>query len=183
MTTHPNAQAVLDFWYNEQNRQYWFAKSEAFDSQIKARFSTTLKQAEQGELVEWRSTIHGRLAEIIVLDQFSRNLYRHSAKAFAQDGMALVLVQAAVALPEFEQLTTAEKHCLLLPYMHSESGYIHQLAEVLFSQLGSPTALEFEIKHKVIIDRFGRYPHRNAILGRVSTVEELQFLNEPNSSF
>lgn len=180
---HPNAQAVLDFWYDEQNQKNWFAKSEEFDHEIRQRFAETLVQATKGELASWRSTIHGRLAEIIVLDQFSRNLYRDTPQAFAQDGMALVLAQTAVALPEFELLTTKEKHCLLLPYMHSESAYIHEQAVVLFGKLDSPYALEFEIKHKVIIDRFGRYPHRNAVLGRESTAEEIAFLNEPNSSF
>lgn len=180
---HPEAQAVLDFWYDEHHRQYWFAKSEAFDNEIRRRFADTLKRAAQGELDAWRSTIRGRLAEIIVLDQFSRNLYRDTPHAFAQDGMALVLAQTAVALPEFELLTTKEKHCLLLPYMHSESVYIHEQALALFGRLDNPDALEFEMKHKVIIDRFGRYPHRNAILGRVSTAEEIAFLNEPNSSF
>ncbi len=182
-TIHSEAQTVLDFWYDEHHRQYWFAKSEAFDNEIRRRFADTLTRAAQGELDAWRSTIHGRLAEIIVLDQFSRNLYRDTPHAFAQDGMALVLAQTAVALPEFELLTTEEKHCLLLPYMHSESVYIHEQALALFGRLDNPDALEFEIKHKVIIDRFGRYPHRNAILGRISTAEEIAFLNEPNSSF
>ena len=182
-TTHPEAQAVLDFWYDEQHQPYWFAKSEAFDNDIRQRFADTLTRATQCELDAWRSTIYGRLAEIIVLDQFSRNLYRDTPQAFAQDGMALVLAQTAVALPEFELLTTKEKHCLLLPYMHSESAYIHEQALALFGKLDNPYALEFEIKHKVIIDRFGRYPHRNAILGRTSTADEIAFLNEPNSSF
>ena len=182
-TIHSEAQTVLDFWYDEQHQQYWFAKSEAFDSDIRRRFADTLKRAAQGELDAWRSTIHGRLAEIIVLDQFSRNLYRDTPQAFAQDGMALVLAQTAVALPEFELLTTKEKHCLLLPYMHSESAYIHGNALALFGRLDNPNALDFEMKHKVIIDRFGRYPHRNTILGRISTAEEIAFLNEPNSSF
>lgn len=180
---HPDAQAVLDFWYHESHQPFWFTHSDQFDQTIRQHFAHTLHQAAQGELFGWRNTIHGRLAEIIVLDQFSRNLYRDTPQAFSQDGMALALAQTAVALPEFTQLNSNEQHFLLLPYMHSESALIHTQALALFKQLNNPQILDFEIKHKVIIDRFGRYPHRNVVLGRPSTPEELVFLNEPHSSF
>ncbi|MDO5054222.1 MAG: DUF924 family protein [Pasteurella oralis] len=180
---HPDAQAVLGFWYSEENKVNWFAKSDQFDQAIRAQFAQILEQGSRGELDSWRTTIQGRLAEIIVLDQFSRNLYRNTPRAFAQDTMALVLAQTAIELPEFMSLSESEKHFILMPYMHSESAYIHQKAVELFDKFTNPTLLDFEIKHKVIIDRFGRYPHRNAILGRQSSAEEIDFLQQPNSSF
>ncbi|NEN75970.1 DUF924 domain-containing protein [Pelistega sp. NLN82] len=182
-TIHSQAQVVLDFWYKEENRAFWFAQSDAFDETIRTQFTETLQQAMKGELYTWRSSIKGRLAEIIVLDQFSRNIFRGQAQAFAQDSMALVLSQTAVELPDYTTLAMNEKQFLLLPYMHSESALIHQEAVKLFQQMGDDYVLDFEYKHKVIIDRFGRYPHRNAILGRTSTPEEEAFLKEPNSSF
>lgn len=182
-TTHPDAQAVLDFWFGDDTRPFWFAKSDDFDDKLKVRFGRVLSQATQGELEHWRATMHGRLAEIIVLDQFSRNIYRGMPASFAQDGMALVLAQVALMLPSFAELNETERHFLLMPYMHSESLVIHEQAVHLFGRYVNESALDFELKHKVIIERFGRYPHRNAILGRKSTSEELAFLNEPNSSF
>ena len=118
-----------------------------------------------------------------MLDQFSRNIYRDTAKAFAQDAMALVLAQEAVASGALLQLNADERNFLLMPYMHSESAVIHQQAEALFKHYAPENNYQFELKHKVIIDRFGRYPHRNAILGRVSTTEELEFLKQPGSDF
>ena len=131
----------------------------------------------------WRDTPHGRLAEIIVLDQFSRNLFRNSAKAFAQDGMALVLAQEAVRSGADAALMPQERVFLYMPYMHSESAAIHQTAVELFTRNGISDNLDYELKHKAIIDRFGRYPHRNAVLGRTSTPGEIAFLQEPGSSF
>lgn len=125
----------------------------------------------------------GRLAEIIVLDQFSRNLFRNDARAFAQDGMALVLAQHAVALPDFMRLDKTERQFALIPLMHSESTAIHRQADELFRRLAPPASHEFELKHKKIIDRFGRYPHRNAVLWRENTAEETTFLREEGSSF
>ncbi len=125
----------------------------------------------------------GRLAEIILLDQFSRNLNRDHQKAFAQDLIALVLAQEAVRQPEFASLSQEQQRFVLMPFMHSESAFVHQKALPLFEQLGDPLTLEFEIMHKQIIDQFGRYPHRNALLNRVSTPAEIEFLKQPNSSF
>ena len=121
--------------------------------------------------------------EIIVLDQFSRNLFRDSPQAFAQDSLALALAQEAISLNLDQQLSPEQRAFLYMPFMHSESKLIHEFALKLFQRLGNPTNLEFEKKHKVIIDRFGRYPHRNQILGRASTDEELTFLTQPDSSF
>lgn len=178
-----NAQAVLDFWFAETNRPFWFAKSDEFDAEIRSRFFGLWQQAAQGELAHWRSNQQGRLAEIIVLDQFSRNLHRNSPLAFAQDGMALVLAQEAIARTDFADLSETERHLMLMPLMHSESAAIHAQAVDAFSRYTNAYALDFEWKHKAIIDRFGRYPHRNAVLGRTSTPEEIEFLQQPGSSF
>ena len=176
-------QTVLQFWFEELTAQDWFSGSKQLDSTITQRFGELLKHAEKSELFEWRATPHGRLAEIIVLDQFSRNVYRNTPQAFAQDPMALALAQEAIMLEMDQQLTTIEKSFLYMPFMHSESNIIHEKALELFSDPGLENNYDFELKHKVIIDRFGRYPHRNDILGRVSTQEEIEFLKQPNSSF
>lgn len=174
---------VLNFWFNELTPQQWFAKSDALDETIKHRFGATLKAASQGELWQWRESAKGRLAEIIVLDQFSRNVYRDRPASFAQDAMALVLAQEAVALKVDANFNASEKAFLYMPYMHSESALIHQQAVQLFNQSGLETNYNFELKHKEIIDKYGRYPHRNAILGRESSPDELAFLKQPGSSF
>lgn len=176
-------QAVLDFWFNEATPQQWFGKDERFDQTIHQRFSTIHQQASAGELHTWRTTAEGRLAEVIVLDQFSRNLFRNNARAFAQDAIALVLAQEAIALKLDQQLSQTQRLFLYMPYMHSESRQIHTEALQLFTTLGLEANLQYEQLHKDIIDRFGRYPHRNEILGRASTPDELAFLQQPNSSF
>ena len=177
------AQDILDFWFDPDHRSLWFAKSDEFDAKIRERFQTIHHQAIQAELWSWRKTAEGRLAEIIVLDQFSRNLYRDQPQAFAHDSMALMLAQEAISLQLDAQLSPDHRSFLYMPFMHSESKLMHEFALKLFQRLGNEINLSFEKKHKVIIDRFGRYPHRNAILGRSSTAEELEFLTQPNSSF
>lgn len=178
-----NYQDILEFWFNPENQPNWFAKSNNFDVLIEKKFKDIHLAASQAELWQWRTTAKGRLAEIIVLDQFSRNLFRDSGLAFAQDALALALAQEAIAQGLDLLLSPEQRSFLYMPFMHSESTKIHQSALKLFEQLGNPINLEFEKKHKVIIDRFGRYPHRNAVLGRTSTAEELEFLTQPNSSF
>ena len=118
-----------------------------------------------------------------MLDQFSRNVYRNTPKAFAQDPLALALAQEAIALGKDVELSPTQQSFLYMPFMHSESLLIHERAVELFKAPGMENNYEFEIKHKVIIDRFGRYPHRNEILGRESTAEEIEFLTQPGSSF
>lgn len=118
-----------------------------------------------------------------MLDQFSRNIFRNQKQAFAQDGMALVLAQTAIEQAEFEQLNEWERQFTLLPFMHSESRVIHEQAANLFLKFTPKMVYKFELKHKNIIDKFGRYPHRNEILGRESTDEEREFLTQPDSSF
>ncbi|MDT2823416.1 DUF924 family protein [Vagococcus lutrae] len=176
-------QDVLHFWFEEATPAQWFEKDPTFDETIRQRFGDCHRQATQGELVDWRETVRGRLAEIIVLDQFSRNLYRDDPRSFAYDGMALVLTQEAMAREDLSELTTVERSFLYMPLMHSESLNIHQIALKAFSEPGMETNLEFEERHYEIIERFGRYPHRNAILGRPSTSEEIAFLKMPGSSF
>ena len=176
-------QQILDFWFSPATQPHWFAQSAAFDQQVHSRFAAVLAQAAAAELAHWRATLAGRVAEIIVLDQFSRNLWRDSALAFAQDNMAVALAQEAVRQAGFADMLPVERHFMLMPLMHSESRKIHEAAERLFARYTTPYALDFELKHKVIIDRFGRYPHRNEVLGQESTAEEVAFLLEPGSSF
>lgn len=180
-SANADAQAVIDFWFS--NNDKWFVKSTNFDQQIINQFGDVLLQATQGELSSWRCDSVGRLAEIIVLDQFSRNVYRDSPKAFAQDGMALVLAQEALTLPSFAALPLAYQKFTVMPFMHSESAVIHEEALMIFTKLGDEYTLAYEQQHKAIIDQFGRYPHRNAILGRQNTPSEEAFLKTPNSSF
>ena len=175
--------SVLLFWFTELTPQKHFAKDTELDATIRTRFGLTLKAAARCELFTWRATPEGRLAEILVLDQFSRNVYRDTASAFAQDALALALAQELVASGQDCSLPTTQRVFAYMPYMHSESAVIHEQALTLFAQPGMENNLDFERRHKAIIDRFGRYPHRNAILGRTSTPEELAFLNEPGSSF
>jgi len=178
-----NPQSIIDFWFHEIEPRLWFAKDIQFDRLIEKRFHSVHDSAMRCELFLWRDTAEGRLAEIIVLDQFSRNIYRDTPRAFASDPLALALAQEAVRLEAQHNLTLQQKPFLYMPFMHSESQLIHGRAVVLFSEPGLQRNLEFELQHKAIIDRFGRYPHRNAILGRASSDEELVFLTTSGSSF
>jgi uncharacterized protein (DUF924 family) len=174
---------VLDFWFREIEPKQWWAVDPAFDAWLKDRFLPVLGQAARGELFTWRVTPKGRLAEVIVLDQFSRNIYRNTPGAFLQDPMALALSQEAVTAGALDHLDPTERAFLLMPYMHSESAAVHVEAEQLFKEWAPDGNYEFELRHKAIIDRFGRYPHRNKILGRASTPEEEEFLKQPGSGF
>ncbi len=175
--------SVLEFWFSEISPTQWWKVDPAFDRLIADRFGELHRRAVCAELFAWRAEPRGRLAEIIVLDQFSRNLYRNDPRAFAADPMALALSQEAVAAGADLALSPDERVFLYLPYMHSESRAIHEIAERLFAAHTPKNNHDFELRHKAIIDRFGRYPHRNAVLGRASTPEELAFLAEPGSSF
>ena len=176
-------QTILHFWFTELTPKQHYAKDAALDETIRTRFGATLEAAAKCELFAWRATPQGRLAEVLVLDQFSRNVYRDTARAFAQDALALVLAQELVASTQDRSLPLAQRSFAYMPYMHSESALVHAQAVALFSQPGLQDNLRFALRHKEIIDRFGRYPHRNAILGRSSTADELTFLSEPGSSF
>ena len=174
---------ILKFWFEEIEPSQRFMKDENFDRLIVERFSAIHRQAVQCELFKWRESAHGRLAEIIVLDQFSRNMFRDTPLAFAYDALALALAQEAVAAGTDETLNQQENNFLYMPYMHSESLSIHEVATELFRKNGAEISLDYEYKHKAIIERFGRYPHRNIALGRTSTQEEIEFLKQPGSSF
>jgi uncharacterized protein (DUF924 family) len=176
-------QAVLSFWFVEVKPESWWSGTQKFDALIRSRFSETLCRAAGGELSSWRGEPEGRLAEIIVLDQFSRNIHRGSPDAFANDPMALSLSQSAIAEGAHRALTVTRRNFLLMPWMHSESRFVHKTAEELFREFASKRSLDVELRHKAIVDRFGRYPHRNQILGRESTAEEVEFLQQPGSSF
>lgn len=175
-------ETVLQFWFKDIQPAQWWKVDAGFDRLIAERFSELHASAVQAELFAWRESPRGRLAEIIVLDQFSRNMYRGNPRAFASDPMALALAQEATAGKLDLVLSADERVFLYMPYMHSESRLIRQQAERLFRN-GPQSNRDFELRHKAIIDRFGRYPHRNSILGRPSTAEELAFLEQPGSSF
>jgi uncharacterized protein (DUF924 family) len=174
---------ILSFWFKETTSAQWWSVDPQFDALIARRFGALHASACKVELYAWRAAPQGRLAEIIVLDQFSRNLHRGSALAFANDALALALAQEAVAAGADAALTQSERMFLYMPYMHSESKAIHVEAQQLFRANGEGGGYDSELKHKAIIDRFGHYPHRNAVLGRESTAQELAFLQQPGSRF
>lgn len=174
---------ILHFWFDECTPNLWWQKSDTFDALVRRRFFDLHAAATRGELASWRERSRGRLAEIIILDQFSRNMFRGEPRAFASDTLALVLAQEAIRLGVEADWSPDWRSFLYMPYMHSESQIIHKQAVELFSEPGLEDTLKFEFAHKAIIDRFGRYPHRNDILGRKSTIEEIEFLKQPGSAF
>lgn len=179
--THPqNTQIsfedILQFWFEELTPQQWWQKNNDVDRDLKNRFEAIHNSATFGELYHWRETARGRLAEIIVLDQFSRNIHRDHPLSFAFDGMALLLSQEMIRLNLDQDLNVVERSFCYMPFMHSESKIIHQQALTLFEKNNIDSNIQFEKAHKDIIDRFGRYPHRNTLLNRASTQEELEFL-------
>ena len=177
------AQDILTFWFTELTPKQHFSKDAVLDEQIRTRFGTTLAAATRGELQPWRTDAPSRLAEIIVLDQFSRNIHRDTPLAFAQDALALTLARELVGLQLDAALPMPQRVFVYMPWMHSEDLAAHTEALPLFSQPGLEYNLQFLHRHTEIIQRFGRYPHRNTLLGRASTPEELAFLQEPGSSF
>jgi uncharacterized protein (DUF924 family) len=183
MASDPSWEDVLRFWFEEVSPPQWWTVDPAFDRQIAERFADVHARATRAELHAWRAEPAGRLAEIIVVDQFSRNMHRGDAAAFAHDMMAVVLTQEAVAAGADLALPVERRSFLYMPLMHSESRVIHEVAERLFRERATQNSHAFELRHKAIIDRFGRYPHRNEVLGRVSTPEERDFLTQPGSRF
>jgi len=178
-----SATEVIQFWFEEIEAKQRFVKDSEFDERVRSRFLGLHGRARQGILCTWREHPMDALAEIIVLDQFSRNMFRDSPQAFAYDTLALVLAQEAVRRKMDSELDDTKKAFLYMPFMHSEAKEIHDIAIYLFDRPGLEDNFNFEMRHKAIIDRFGRYPHRNEILGRTSTAEELEFLAQPGSSF
>lgn len=176
-------QSILDFWFRELTPAQWWTKSVRLDAEITERFSELHQAAAAGELFAWRASAEGRLAEVIILDQFSRHIYRDQPLAFASDPMALVLSQTAIEQGADSELTQPQNMFLYMPFMHSESFLIQQQGLLLFKEANVDNSLDFAIRHHQIIARFGRFPHRNNCLGRTSSAEEVAFLQEPNSSF
>ena len=174
---------VLRFWFEELTPEDWFSGSAEVDDQIIKRFSDIHAQVVAGEFWKFRTDAHSFLAEIIVLDQFSRQMFRGSGEAFAHDAQALTLAQQGIAQNLDSDLTNSEKQFFYMPFMHSESKVIHTEALVLFESLGNEEALKYEKIHKAIIDQFGRYPHRNELLGRTSTSEESEYLENNQEAF
>lgn len=188
----PPAQAVLDFWFPSPAgfRAEWFRKDAAFDETIRARFGTLVETALDGGLHEWESDAAGSLARILLLDQFPRNLFRGTACAFAGDAQALTLAQRLVGSGQDKNLAPLYRMFVFLPFEHSESLLDQERSVALFAGLRREAqnavfdaVLRYAERHRDIIERFGRFPHRNAALGRASTAQEMAFLEEPGSSF
>lgn len=167
---------VLEFWFLQLTPSERFKKDEMIDLKMVEKFIVIHAQAISGELFRWRDDPLGRLAEIILIDQFSRNIYRDDPKAYISDPMALVLAQEAIYGNHHKNFDAEQKIFLYMPFMHSESKAIHEIAVKLFSEPGLEDSLNYELEHKKTIERFGRYPERNKILGRLSTSEEEIYL-------
>jgi len=176
-------QEIIDFWFQEIEPAKWWVKDHDFDQLIRDKFLSTYNRAKECELYAWRTSAKGRLAEVIILDQFPRNMFRGRALSFATDPLALALSQEAISIGADLELNSSEKSFLYMPFMHSESLEIHVQAVTLFKKCGNESNLKFELRHKEIIETYGRYPHRNDILGRESRPEELVFLTQPGSGF
>lgn len=197
MALDPKAAEILDFWFGEldsdvygSERKEWFVKSDEFDETIRSRFGSDVRRAIDGEYDQWtQASVPARqtLAFIVLLDQFPRNIYRNTGDMYAGDPQALATAQAMVAAGRDVSLQPVERVFCYLPYEHSESLAVQNESLRLFAQLvGQPAGggfIEYAKAHHVIVERFGRFPHRNELLGRESTEEELAFLKEPGSSF
>ena len=189
------AQDVLDFWFLPpdnpdygQSRVEWFRKDEAFDAHIRARFGALIDAAIEGGLRAWEATPHGALARLIVLDQLTRNVHRGTPRAFAGDAQALALAQSLTDQGLDQQLPPMLRAFAYLPFEHAEDLAMQARAVELFqllsqAQPGFESMLDYAQRHQEVIARFGRFPHRNAILGRPSTPQEVAFLRQPGSSF
>ena len=170
------ADDVLHFWFVSHGEADWFGAKPEFDAEIARTFSETHAAVARGEASFWRVSPSGRLAEIIVLDQFSRQLFRQRPEAFAADAMALRLAQEAVGLGADMRVEPRRRGFFYLPYMHSESLAVHDEALRLYERYAYGENLKYEIAHRDCLVRFGRYPRRNAALGRASTAEELAYM-------
>ena len=177
------AEEVLAFWFGELRPEDWFNGGDEVDSRIRERFLDLHEALRERVPDEWRASARGTLAAVIALDQFPRNVYRGDPRAFAADATALAVAREALERGFDRELSEDERKFLYLPFEHSEDPAEQARSVALFSTLGDESAVDYARRHKVIIDRFGRFPHRNGILGRPSTPEELAFLREPGSSF
>jgi uncharacterized protein (DUF924 family) len=190
------SQEVLDFWFGAPGsleagkpRREWFVKQDAFDALVRARFGATIEQALAGGLREWDDEgPQGTLARILVLDQFTRNAHRDTPMAFAGDALALAAARRLVDSGADRQLPPLQRAFVYMPFEHAEDAYMQERAVELFGVLaaehpGFEEMLDYAHRHRGVIARFGRFPHRNAILGRASTPEETEFLRQPGSRF
>ena len=174
-------QAVLNTWFSEYARPLWFRSTAAFDRELKQRFGATVEAALAGGLRHWADTPTGALALVIVLDQLPLNIYRGRARAFAGEAMAREIAARAIERGYHSGLSQEEKVFLYLPFMHSENLDDQDRAVALFQAAGLQENLRYAHHHRDIVRRFGRFPHRNAILGRESTPQELEYLNSPEA--
>ncbi|MDH3690049.1 MAG: DUF924 domain-containing protein [Gammaproteobacteria bacterium] len=175
--------AVLAFWFKELEPKQWFEKGGAVDDMIHTRFQSLYERLAELVPSQWKGSAEGCLAAIIVLDQFPRNLFRNNARAFVTDNASLALAKHAINQGLDQKLTTVQRKFLYMPFQHSEDAADQTQSVQLFTQLGDEPTLEYAKQHKEVIDRFGRFPHRNAVLGRDSTEEELAFIAESGSGF
>ncbi|HEY9163174.1 MAG TPA: DUF924 family protein [Magnetovibrio sp.] len=180
---HGEIASVLDFWFTETQPRQWFVKDAAFDAEIVRRFAGLHARAIAGDLSSWETHADGALALVIVLDQFSRNMFRDTQQAFAQDIQALAIAKRAIERGFDHQVDELRRSFFYLPFEHSEALCEQERAIALFEAMGNKELLEWAQKHKIIIERFGRFPHRNKVLGRVSSDEERDFLSQDGSSF
>ena len=174
---------ILTFWFEEITPQHWFKKDDAFDKELRERFGDYVADALGGRLDQWAQTEDGCLALILLLDQFTRNIHRGTPLSFAGDDMAVALSLRAVKQGYVTETGGARNHFFLMPLMHSEELTIHDQALPLFKTYTNEMTYDYAVRHRDIIEKFGRYPHRNAILGRPSSAEEIAFLEQPGSSF
>ena len=174
---------ILNFWVKDCKPEQWFKKNEDFDQMIEKRFFGTIEDAIEGKLDRWKETETGCLGLIILLDQFTRNVFRDTPRAFTGDNRALALSQLCCNKDYLTNPDVHRRQFMLMPMMHSENLAVQDAALPLFKKYSSEKYYEYAEKHRDIIARFGRFPHRNVILGRKSTNEELEFLKQPGSSF
>ena len=185
-----HAKAVLDFWFGAPGdaahgrpRPEWFRKDPAFDAAIRDRFAPLVERTLRGEHDAWAEASESALARIVVLDQFTRNIFRDTPRAFAGDPQALAAASAMVGRRFDEQLPAFMRSFVYMPFEHAESMPSQDEAVRLFTTLGEADTLDYAHRHRAVIERFGRFPHRNAVLGRRSTAEEEAYLREPGSGF
>lgn len=175
---------VLEFWFSEQAKPFWFVRSDAFDASVRERLGPAYEAAAAGRLADWTEDATACLALVILLDQVPRNLFRGTPRAFGADAMALEVARRAVERGFDADLSADQRAFLYLPFEHSEDPADQRRSVDLFrTRIGPGIYLDYAVRHQEIIDRFGRFPHRNHILGRRSTDDEVAFLKQPNSSF
>jgi uncharacterized protein (DUF924 family) len=180
-----SAQSVIEFWFNEISPKQWWTKSDEFDQLIRQRFQFVCEDTRDGKYLDWRNTAQSCLARIIVLDQLPRNMFRDKPESFRTDALALAATKHALSLGFDSGMPSNHKAFLYMPFMHSEALDDQATAIELFTAAGPDLAenLKSSHRHKAIIDQFGRFPHRNQILGRASSQAELEFLKQPGSRF